>query len=70
MIINKLKLRNRIQRRMPPEWLQILTAITNVGVLTVGVKLVRHLSRMELKVETMWAVFMRRFGQRENEPSE
>lgn len=33
------------------QWIQ---SGTNLAVLGVGIKLVRHLSRMELKVDTMW----------------
>lgn len=47
-----------------PEWIQAISILTNLGIIGVGAKLIRHLSRMEFKVETMWSVFMRRFGGR------
>ncbi len=47
-----------------PELIQIVTIGTNISIIVVGIKLVRHISRMEFKVDTMWSVFIRRFGER------
>jgi len=33
----------------------------NIGVVVVGVKIIRHLTRMELRVSLMWAEFKKRF---------
>ena len=41
-------------------WVQILSVATNVSILIVGIKLVRHLTRIEFKVDMMWAEFMRK----------
>lgn len=49
------------------DWVNILSVGTNVSILMVGMKLVRQFSRIELKVETMWSVFMRKFGEREED---
>jgi hypothetical protein len=37
---------------------------TNFSLLIVGIKLVRHLTQIEFKVDMMWGVFQRRFGTR------
>lgn len=47
------------------EWIQLISAIVNVSILVIGIKLTRHISRMEMKVDLMWIVFQRRFGTRE-----
>lgn len=44
------------------DWIQLLSVGTNFSILIVGIKLIRHLSRMELKVDTMWDAFIKRFG--------
>lgn len=44
----------------PQDWIQILSVATNISLLVVGVKLVRYISRMELKVDTMWVDFIHR----------
>ena len=43
---------------MPFDWLQLSAIVTNITVIIVGVKLVRYLSRMELKIDTLWDIFM------------
>lgn len=55
---------------MPPEWVQALGVVVNFSLLLVGVKLTRQFARIELKVETMWSVFVRRFGSRNGEGNE
>ena len=45
----------------------LISAASNVALLTSAVKVVRTISRMELKVDTMWSVFTRKFGSREGE---
>jgi len=47
---------------MPQDWISLLSVGTNLSVLFVGIKLVRHLTKIEIKVEMMWSVFMKRFG--------
>ena len=42
-------------------WIDVLSVGTNISILIVGLKLVRHLSRIEFKVETMWSIFMKKF---------
>lgn len=49
---------------MTNDWVQFISIGTNLTIILVGVKLVRLVSRMELKVDTMWGVFVRRFGTR------
>ena len=48
-------------------WINILSVITNISIIAVGIKLIRHISRMEMKVDLMWMVFVRRFGGRESD---
>lgn len=43
------------------EFLRFSTVITNIGIIIVGFKIVRHLSRMEFKVDLMWEAFERKF---------
>ena len=44
------------------DWIQVLSLATNASVVIVGVKVIRLISRMELKVDTMWSAFTKRFG--------
>jgi hypothetical protein len=53
-----------------PGAIQIISILTNIGLLGVGIKLVRHLTRIEFKVEMMWGVFVRRFGSRTGDDSD
>jgi hypothetical protein len=57
--------------QLSPENVQTLVTLlslgSNVALVTTAVKIVKNLARMELKVDTMWGVFMRRFGTREGE---
>jgi hypothetical protein len=46
------------------DWIALVGIATNFTIIVTGIKLIRHLSRMELKVEMMWGVFMRQFGTR------
>jgi hypothetical protein len=46
---------------MSHSWIEFISVATNISILIVGIKLVRHMSRMELKVEMMWDVFMHKF---------
>ena len=48
----------------PQDWITFLSIGSNVALLVSAAKIVRNLSRMELKVDTMWGVFMRKFGTR------
>jgi hypothetical protein len=50
------------------EFSAILQAFTNITLIITMAKLIRHLSRMELKVEMMWRVFSKKFDI-EDEPS-
>lgn len=43
-------------------WMEFLQVGTNIALLTVAVSLTRKFTRVELKVDTMWDVFMKRFG--------
>jgi hypothetical protein len=45
---------------IPNNLIQIATLISNISIVAVGVKLTRHLSRMEFKVELMWEEFNKR----------
>jgi hypothetical protein len=47
---------------IPTNWISILSVVTNISIIAVGIKLIRHISRMEMKVDLMWMVFVRRFG--------
>ncbi len=47
--------------------LSLLSVGSNTALLVSAVKIIRNLSRMELKVDTMWGVFVRRFGTREQD---
>lgn len=42
--------------------LQLLSITTNISIIIVGIRLVRHMARIEFKVELMWSVFINRFG--------
>lgn len=44
------------------QWVEFLQVGTNIALLTVVVSLTRKFTRVELKVDTMWDVFMKRFG--------
>lgn len=44
----------------PAELIQVISAGINIALLIILIKLVRFLSRIELKVDTMWVDFMRR----------
>ena len=52
---------------MPQNWIDLLQVGTNLSLLLAAASLVRKNSRMELKVDTMWAIFMRKFGSRNGE---
>lgn len=54
----------------PQGWIQLLSIATNLTVILTGVKLIRYVSRIEMKVEMMWGVFIRQFGTRLNDESE
>lgn len=43
-------------------WIQLVSIGINFAMLLVGIRLVRHLSNLEFKVDMMWNVFVRRFG--------
>lgn len=45
-----------------PSILQIISAGANIAILIIVIKATRQFSRIELKVETMWDVFVKRFG--------
>lgn len=47
--------------------LSVISVGSNAALLVSAVKIIRNISRMELKVDTMWGVFVRRFGTREGE---
>lgn len=47
--------------------LSLLSVGSNAALLVSAVKIIRNISRMELKVDTMWGVFVRRFGTRAGE---
>lgn len=49
------------------EWVELLQVGTNIKLLLALLGLTRKFSRIELKVDTMWSVFMRRFGSREQD---
>lgn len=44
------------------EWIQIFTIITNSALVLAALKLVRHITRVEFKVDLMWEAFSRKFG--------
>lgn len=50
--------------------LSILSVGSNAALLVSAVKIIRNIARMELKVDTMWGVFMRKFGTREGDIDE
>lgn len=41
-------------------WVQILTVGTNLSLLIIGIKVIRHLTRMEFRVGMMWHDFLKR----------
>ena len=47
---------------MRSDWIQIINLLMNSGILIVAFQLVRHVARIELKVETMWNIFIKKFG--------
>lgn len=47
------------------DWVGIASIVTNFSIVLVGVRLIRHITRVEYQVELMWGVFVRRFGTRE-----
>jgi len=47
--------------------LSVISVGSNIALLASAVKIIRNISRMELKVDTMWGVFVRRFGTRGEE---
>ena len=52
-------------------WLELVSVLSNISMVIVGVKLVRHLSRIEFRVDTMWKVFMKEhFKTEESEEEE
>jgi len=51
---------------MIPEWIEIVNLVANIGIIVVGMKIVRHLTRMEMRVSMMWNEFKRRFEIGEN----
>ena len=44
------------------DWLQAVNLGANVSIIVVGLRLIRHLSRMEFKVDLMWATFSHKFN--------
>lgn len=50
------------------EIISIVSIVTNMALVLTGVKLVRHLSHLEFKVDMMWGVFVRKFGDRIEDP--
>ena len=51
------------------QWVQILAVVTNISILLIGIRLVRHLTRLEIRVEMMWEVFAKRFNVKMTEPA-
>lgn len=49
---------------MENNWIQLTSIGINIGGLIIAVKLIRMFSRIELKVEMMWGVFMEQYGHR------
>jgi hypothetical protein len=47
---------------MPVDLIQIISVGTNLGLLIVGLKLVRHLTQLESKVDTMWSFLSKKYG--------
>lgn len=47
---------------MTQELFQWVSIATNLSIVIVGIKLVRHLTRMEFRVNTMWNTFSKKFG--------
>ena len=43
------------------DYIGLMSVITNISILAMGIRLVRHLSHIELKVDTMWKVFISKF---------
>lgn len=41
--------------------LQLSNVVVNLGIVVVGIKLIRHISRIEMKVELMWEAFRTKF---------
>lgn len=41
-----------------------LSILTNFSIILLGIKLIRHVTEIEFKVNMMWGVFQRRFGTR------
>lgn len=39
------------------DWIQILTIGTNLSIIILCIKVIRHISKLEFKVELMWMVF-------------
>jgi hypothetical protein len=50
---------------MENDWIQGLSILTNVGVFIVGIKLVRHLTGIEFKVDMMWKHFEKEINNRD-----
>jgi hypothetical protein len=42
--------------------LRLSTVITNIGIIIIGFKIVRHITRMEFKVDMMWNAFEKKFN--------
>lgn len=52
------------------DFLKLLAVIglgSNVALIVSAIKIIRNISRMELKVDTMWGVFMRKYGTRQSD---
>lgn len=47
---------------MPQDMLQIISIGTNLALLIVGMKLTRHLTQLETKVDTMWRFLSKKYG--------
>lgn len=47
---------------------QVVSIFTNISIIIVGIKIVRHLTRMEFKVDMMWNVFEHKFNIESKEP--
>ena len=50
------------------QWIDFLQVGTNLALLTIAVSLTRKFTRVELKVDTMWDVFVKRFGVNGDKP--
>lgn len=51
------------------DWISLFTLATNIGVLLTVVRVAQYFTRIEVKVESMWLVFMREHGARVGDKS-